>query len=174
MDWLSDRIDIFIDELNNKWIATNNGVWVLNPDGTETIAIINKKNSPLIDDDVYSIIIDGETGIAYFGTKKGLCTASSLSIKPLQSYNISCYPQPYNPGVDGYLTIDGLTSDSEIKILTIDGGLVKTITVIGRKAIWDGRDTKGNYVTSGIYMAVASSTTTGTDSVGKIAVIRNK
>src|SRR3989339_10471 len=164
--------DIFVDALNYKWIATNNGVWVLNPDGTETIAIINKSNSPLIGDDVYSVVVDGETGTAYFGTKRGLCTARSLAVKPLENYNISCYPQPYMPDRDGYVTIEGLTADSEIKILTIDGGLVKAMTVSGRKGIWDGRDSKGNYVSSGIYMIVASSTTTGTASVGKMVVIR--
>ncbi len=164
--------DIFVDALNNKWIATKNGVWVLNPDGTETVTIINKGNSGLIDNDVSSVFVDGETGIVYFGTRKGLCTARTLSVKPLDSYNISCYPQPYNPGFDGYLTIDGLTSETEIKILTMDGGLVKSLTVAGRKAIWDGRDNAGNYVSSGVYMIVASSSGTETAAVGKIAVIR--
>jgi ligand-binding sensor domain-containing protein len=171
----SQRVnDIFIDALNNKWIATGNGIWVLNPDGTETIAIINKSNSKLIDDAVYSIVIDPETGQAYFGTKKGLCSASTLSVKPLENYNVSCYPQPFSPGTDGYLTIDGLTSDSELKILTLDGALVKAMTVSGRKAIWDGRDNKGNFVSNGIYIIVTSSLSTETNSVGKIAVIRKK
>ncbi|MBI5324479.1 MAG: hypothetical protein HZB41_04285 [Ignavibacteriae bacterium] len=169
----SQRVnDIFIDALNNKWIATNNGIWVLNPDGTETIATINKNNSPLIDDGVYSIVIDSETGTAFFGTKKGLCTARSLSVKPLENYNISCYPQPFNPNVDDYLVIDGLIADSEVKILTIDGVLVKSFTVTGRKTIWDGTDTKGNLVSNGIYMIIASSVTADGNSVGKIAVIR--
>ncbi|TAL67904.1 MAG: hypothetical protein EPN82_12530 [Bacteroidetes bacterium] len=171
----SQRVnDIFVDAINNKWIATNNGIWVLNSDGTETITTINKSNSPLVDNAVYSIVIDGETGLAYFGTKKGLCTARTLSVKPLQDYNINCYPQPYNPAKDGYLTIDGLAPDSEIKILTIDGGLVKSLSVTGRKTIWDGTDNSGNYVSSGIYMIIASSATTDGASVGKIAVISNK
>ena len=165
--------DIAVDALNNKWIATNTGVWVLNSDGTEVLAIITKENSKLVSDEVYAIKTNPQTGEIFFGTKKGLSVAHSLSIEPLPQFNIKCYPQPYDPEKDGELVIDGLAADASLKILTIDGGFINSLNVSGRKAVWDGRDTKGSYVSSGVYMIVASSSTTDAVSVGKFAVIRH-
>jgi flagellar hook assembly protein FlgD len=61
--------------------------------------------------------------------------------------------------------------DSEIKILTINGELVRTLNTQSKKTFWDGKDYTGKYVQSGIYLLVAKSLTTKESAVHKIAVI---
>ena len=164
--------DIMIDALDNKWIASNNGVWVLNSDCSELLHYINKSNSPIIDNNVISLASNPETGQIYFGTNSGLSEVFSISISPLPDFDISCYPQPFDPQFDGELTIDGLSEESQIRILTISGDFVKEITSYSRKAIWDGKDFRGNYVSSGVYVISASSASKGNAGIAKIAVIR--
>ena len=165
--------DIMVDALNDKWIATNDGVYILNPDGDQVLTIINTKNSPLLTNEVDALTTDPNTGKVYFGTRSGLISAVSLAVKPLQSYKIRCYPQPYDPLKNSELIIDGLAQDTQLRILSIDGTLIKAISVTGRKASWDGRNNNGEFVSSGIYLIVASSGSIDAASVGKFAVIRH-
>jgi hypothetical protein len=164
---------ILVDALNNKWIATNNGVTVLNPDGTEVIGLVNKTNSPLLTNEIMSLATDVNTGRIYFGTKMGLFSAYSLSVKPSVNYDIKAYPQPFDPPKHGEIVIDGLAADTHLKILAMDGTLIQSLIVTGRKAIWDGKDIKGDYVSDGVYLIVVSSSSESSASVGKIAVVRH-
>lgn len=163
--------DIMVDALNNKWIATNQGVWVLDPDGTTEIAQITTKNSPIVSDEIQSLATKESTGQIFIGTRKGMSEAVSFSIKPLESYNIKCYPQPYNPYKEDALIIEGLAANSDIRILTIDGKLVKAITTTSQKIIWNGRNELGDIVNSGVYMITGTSLTSDATGTAKFVVI---
>ena len=162
---------IMVDALNNKWIATNDGVWVIDPDGITELMQINTKNSPLITNEIIAMATNEKTGQVYFGTKKGLSEVTSFSVKPLPSYNISCYPQPYIPAKDGNLIIEGLAENSNIRILTTDGELVKSITTTSQKIIWDGRNEQGDPVSTGIYLIMGQSSSSDASGVAKCAII---
>ena len=164
--------DIYVDALNYKWIATNEGVWIFNEDGTELMEIITAEDTPLISDEVVSITADDRTGRIYFGTRSGLSSASSLSIMPNEEFDIFCYPQPFNPDMDEEMVIDGLARDTELRIITVNGELVRKISSIGRTAVWDGLDSRGNKVKSGVYLILSDSESTGESAVAKFAVIR--
>jgi len=164
--------DIMIDALNNKWVATNQGVWVLDAEGATEIAQINISNSPITTNEVISLATDENTGRIFFGTEKGLSSAYSFSIKPLDSYNIKCYPQPFIPIIDNLMVIDGLAANSDVRILTINGKLVKSISTGSQKVTWDGRDNDGSYVSSGVYMVVGKSLTSDASGIAKFMVIR--
>ncbi|MCX6148452.1 MAG: hypothetical protein NTW25_14560 [Candidatus Kapabacteria bacterium] len=162
---------IMIDALNNKWIATTKGIYVMNPDGTEVIAIFNSSNTPIPVNDVYSMANDPQTGEVYFGTSKGLYVANSLSIQPVDSYGIDCYPQPFKRLTDEYLTIDGLAISTEIKITTLDGELIKSLKTESKKMIWDGKNEKGELAKSGVYMIIANSGTIENKEVAKFMIV---
>jgi ligand-binding sensor domain-containing protein len=164
--------DITVDALNYKWIATTSGVFVLDPSGTEVLATITASTSPLLDDNVRSIAVDDFTGLVYFGTNGGCSVARSSSIRPLASFDLSCYPQPFSPTTDRTFVIDGLAPDSDIKIMSISGTMVTALQVRGRQAIWDGTDASGTTVAPGIYLVSASSASAGTAAVAKFAVTR--
>lgn len=164
--------DIMIDALNNIWVATNEGVFVLDPEESSPIGSFNTSNSPIIADDIISLSTDVKTGKIFFGTRSGLSVATSFSILPEKEYSLECYPQPFYPEFDEFLTIEGLARDSHIKILTANGEHIKTINTTSRKVIWDGRDDFGNLVSSGIYLIIANSRTSDTGAIAKFSVIR--
>lgn len=164
---------IYVDAVDNKWLATNQGLWVLSPDGSEIISVFNKKNSPLATDEITSIIGNPITGDIYVGTQLGLYKFTTTSVQARSDYSIECYPQPFKTTTDGTMTIDGLAENSEIVITNIAGELVKRISTNSRKVLWDGRDVRGNIVATGIYLIYAQSTTNSQSSVQKVAIINN-
>lgn len=164
--------DIAVDAVNNKWVATNQGVFVLNDDGSEVLSIINTSNAPLVSNDIKAIALDDNTGKVYFGTEQGLSEATSLSVLPLQDYDISVYPQPYNPEKDAELVIEGLSENSSVHIVTIDGRKVRSLSTKSRKTVWDGKDNDGNYVQTGVYLLNGVSSSNDKSGVTKIAVNR--
>jgi hypothetical protein len=139
------------------------------------ITNLNSKNSPLLDDKIESLAIDEKTGKVFVGTKFGLNTFETPSIKPVDSFSgLSIYPSPFviSDGTQ-LVTIDGLIKDSEIKILTIAGKLIRRLeTPGGRIAFWDGRDDEGNLVNTGVYIVVAFDREANNVETGKIAVLR--
>ncbi|MBS4001641.1 MAG: hypothetical protein KGZ71_14285 [Desulfobulbaceae bacterium] len=164
--------DIVVDAQNNKWIATSDGVWVVDSDGAEVLAFINSSNSPLPTNEVFALGYDGKFGKMFFSTRFGVYEATTLSVIPADKYEIVCYPQPYDPNVDSEMVIDGLVEYSELKILTTDGSFVRSIVTGSKKTVWDGKDENGNFVNSGIFLVVATSLTTKETAVQKIAVVR--
>jgi len=168
--------DIAVDPLNQKWIATNQGLLLVNSDGSRLLATYDSKNSPLLSDKIISLAIDENAGIIYVGTDKGLTSFNTPFIKPKQAFDkLFIYPNPFII-IDGNnisLTIDGLISNSDIKVLTIDGKLVTEFSSPGgRTALWDGRDDNGNLVNSGIYLIVAFDKEGNSIVTGKVAVLR--
>lgn len=163
--------DILVDAVGNKWIATNTGVWVINVDGSELIYNITKDNSPLPTNEILSLAQNNNDGTIYFGTTSGLFSANSLSVLPKESYDIVCYPQPFKIGKDKELVIDGLAQGADVRIVTIDGQLVKSIQTQSRKVVWDGRKSDGSYAGSGVYLIVSKSILTDSDAVAKILLI---
>jgi hypothetical protein len=167
---------IAVDPLNQKWIGTTEGVVLLSPDGTQQLASYTVQNTAgkLISNDVRSIAVDGTTGTVYFGTTLGLASLTTPAAAPLVAFEeISVYPNPYRVPSATPLTIDGLVANSSIKILTIDGRVVRDIqSPGGRVAFWDGTDKDGNNVSSGIYIVVAASDDGTQVAKGKVAVLR--
>lgn len=164
--------DLHVDALNNKWIATATGVYVLNEDGTEVLATISASRSPLLNDNVRSVAVDPFTGRVWFGTTEGLSSAASQSIRPLSEYSIRVYPQPFRPGSGVQLVIDGLAADSDIRVMTANGHVVAALQTSGRQALWDGNDANGNPVPPGVYMIHAASQSDQGAAVAKVAITR--
>lgn len=168
---------IAVDPLNQKWIASNEGALLLSRDGTQTLAQFNvaNTNGKIIDNEIKDIAIDAKTGTVYFATASGLASLTTTSAQPKAEFDeITVSPNPYKIPNTVALTIDGLVENSKIKILTIDGHLVRELqTPGGRIGFWDGKDRDGNHVASGVYLVVAYSATEK-DKVGKgkVAVLR--
>lgn len=166
---------IGVDALNNKWIGTvSNGLIYVSSDGSTLLARYNTANSPLPDNNISSIIIDPRTGIAYFGTEKGLVSLQTIAVQPLDNCDkIKVGPSPFIIPNASLLRIDGLVAESTVKILTISGKLVYEFqTEGGRIANWDGRDSNGNLVSSGIYIVAGYNKDATQVCTGKIAVVR--
>jgi ligand-binding sensor domain-containing protein len=167
---------IAIDAVNNKWVGTKEGVDVLNPDCTQLLAqySVLTTNGKLVSDDIRSIAFDQNRGIAYFGTEKGL---SSLEVFPVQAARMMTTlefgPNPFVVPSAVLLTIRNLAAGASIKIISTNGLLVREFQAQGGgRAFWDGRNTRGELVPSGIYFVVAYTENGSQTSTGKIAVVR--
>ena len=167
---------IAVDAVNNKWIGSRQGVMVLSPDGTSLLAQydVASTNGKLVDNDVLSIAFDGKRGIAYFGTGSGL---SSLEIPPITTVeklgSLEVAPNPFVLPDVASVSIRGLTGNTTIKILSVTGALIKQFPAQGGgRAFWDGTDTVGKTVGSGVYLVVAYAENGSQVSTAKIAVIR--
>lgn len=177
-DYLMDGVYvncIAVDQANRKWIGTNGaGLYLISADNMEQVKNFTTSNSPLISDNIESLAIDHSTGEVFIGTDHGLCSymsdATSVSIEMVKD-DVYAYPNPVVSGYDGLITIVGLTRDADVKILTINGQLVAQGRSNGGSFTWNGRDSGGKRVASGIYM-VATAKSDGTKgTVCKIAVI---
>lgn len=166
---------IAVDPLNQKWIGTNEGLLLVNSDGSRLITTFTAQNSALLSNIIRSIAIDENKGIVYVGTDEGLTSFETPYIKPLESFNeLFVYPNPYKiKSGNNLLTIDGLIRDTEIKILTIDGILVSQFfSPGGRTAYWDGKNKNGELVNTGVYIIVAFNADGNEVVTGKVAVFR--
>ena len=166
---------IAVDALNQKWVGTNAGLLLVNSDGSELLGTYTTTNSALLSDDIISLAIDQNTGTVYAGTNSGVTSFKTPAEKPLESFSdLFFYPNPFIIDNSGkLLTIEGLVKNSDIKILTVSGKLVRQfVSPGGRVAYWDGRDESGNLVASGIYLVVAYDTEGNNVTTGKVAVLR--
>ncbi len=178
-DYLLSGISITsmaVDGAGRKWFGTAGyGVYLISADNMEQVQHFTTDNSSLVSDDIQSIAIDGKTGEVYFGTDNGLCSYTSEASDPADEMtkdNVYAYPNPVNPDYTGYITVTGLTLDADVKIVTSSGALVAQGHSTGGSFLWDGCDTKGKRVASGVYMVVTAKADGSKGTVCKIAVVR--
>jgi hypothetical protein len=165
---------IEIDGANRKWVGTvNSGVFLLSPDGTETIQHFTAENSPLLANNVVDIAINHETGEVYFGTESGVISYRGDATNFYEEMeNVVVYPNPVQPDYTGDIVIDGLAQDADVKIADAAGNVVFQTTANGGRAVWNGERASGGAVSSGVYLVYISTSDGQSREVSKVAVIR--
>ncbi len=148
---------IAVDGADRKWVATKNGVFLISASGEKVIYQFTEDNSPLLSSDVKKITIDGKTGEVYFATAKGICSFRSTATEGGErNEDILIFPNPVPPGYSGTIGIKGLVNNAIVKITELDGRLVYQTKALGGQAIWDGRNYKGQRISSGVYLVLVS------------------
>lgn len=171
---------IFVDNYNNKWFATDGGVSILKADespwDSKAWVHYTPENSGLPDKRVNSIFVDQKKGETYIGTESGLSIFSgSFSELKDNLESVVSGPSPYILDNNSEFIIKNLVAGASVKILNINGKLIKTLThengsVAGGRATWDGRDQNNAKVSSGIYIFLIYNDE-GITGSGKIAII---
>ncbi len=162
----NERINyILVDGADRKWVATNNGLWVFSPDGTEELAYYTQENSPLLSDNVISLGYDGEHGVMYISTDRGLMSLRTEATEGTITYidPIEVFPNPIRETYSGPIAIRGLPSDAEVRITDVTGMLIYQTQAFGGQAVWDGKDYTGRKAKTGVYL-VFSVNEDGTES----------
>ncbi|WP_194767006.1 ABC transporter substrate-binding protein [Tamlana sp. I1] len=185
-----DITDIEVDGANNKWVATSGaGLFYFSPDGQTTIFHFTKANSPLPSNSVRDVSIDGNNGIVYIATDKGLVSFSSGSSSPIETLEKAfAYPNPVRPGyniLDKKIKIKDISENVNIKITDVEGNLVaeaqsKTnpryrgynLEIDGGTAYWNGKNLANNIVASGVYLVMLSDLDSFETKVIKLMVVR--
>jgi hypothetical protein len=148
---------IAVDGANRKWIGTDNGIYLVNPQGNKLLQHYTTENSPLFSNQVLEVQIDQQTGEIFMGTSKGLLSLMGEATGGKEnSDSLYVYPNPVQADYYGPIAITSSYKDVEVKITTVSGRLVRAITALGGQAIWDGNDTAGNRVSPGIYIAMVA------------------
>lgn len=149
--------DIAVDGADRKWVATKNGVFLISASGEKVIYQFTEDNSPLLSSDVKKITIDGKTGEVYFATAKGICSFRSTATEGGEANeDVLVFPNPVPPGYSGTIGIRGLVNNAIVKITELDGRLVYQTRALGGQAVWDGRNYKGQRISSGVYLVLIS------------------
>ncbi len=164
---------IAIDGANRKWIGTEtSGVYLMSENGQQTIQHFTASNSPLLSNDILSIAINPETGEVFFGTGNGIVSYQSDASEAGSTFsNVYAYPNPVREGFTGIITITGLIENTQVKITDINGNLVCQTISNGSIATWDGKDIHRRKVSTGIYLALCTSSDGTQSTITKIMVI---
>ena len=110
--------------------------------------------SPLPSNTIESIAINDKSGEVFIGTNKGIASYKSDATRPEESLNESnvyAYPNPVIADYSGNISIVGLTHDCNVKIVDAAGFLINEGTSNGGQYNWNGRNSRGEKVASGVY-----------------------
>lgn len=176
-DYLADGAQVYgmsVDAANNKWLATSSGAILLNAAGDKILAQYTQDNSPLPYTRVAAVACDPNSNSVWFGLENGLMEYSSETAPGNDDYSdVYAYPNPVRPDYSGWITVKGLMNDSLVKIADAAGNVVAQGRSNGGMFIWDGANTAGERVPSGVYYVFASQNATGSSSgaVTKILIV---
>ncbi|PCJ63542.1 MAG: hypothetical protein COA58_16315 [Bacteroidetes bacterium] len=165
--------DIKIDGANRKWVATNNGAWLVKEDGSEVIMHLTKENSPLPCNVVNCIGIVPNTGEVFFGTNCGIASFRGDATEANDFHsNTLVFPNPVHPNYEGPITITGLPEDATVKIADVAGRVVYELIATGGTAVWDGRNFNGEKPQTGVYLIFSANKDDADALVSKLLIVR--
>jgi len=165
---------IAINEANQKWIGSvNQGVWLLNEEGSRIEKRFTNENSPLISNNILSITIKDDTGEVFIATDLGLVSYKDLAITPVNKMGeLKVFPNPFSYSRNSQIIIEGLSEETEIKIIGVDGTVVQELETRGGRVSWDGLDFLGNRLGTGVYFVVSLEKNGSEKGVGKVVIIK--
>jgi hypothetical protein len=165
-------LSIEIDAANRKWIGTNNGLFLINANGTEVLQHFTFDNSPLPSNYIASLKIIPHKSELLIGTFNGMISYN-IDIKDARSdfSQISIYPNPVKHDFTGLIRIEGLMDNTTVKIMDIDGNLVYEAVSEGGTAFWNGNNLIGKRVASGVYVVIFVNSDQTQKKVSKIFFI---
>ncbi len=167
-------LDIAVDGANNKWVSVAGaGVFLVSPNGQETIYRFTTTNSPLPSNNVVDIEIDDATGEVFFATEKGLISFLGINTKGKDDLSeVFVYPNPVRPDFYGTVKISGLIDSATVKITDVEGNLVHETTSEGGTIEWDTTAFGKYKVASGVYLIFISSEDGLETKVKKVMIVR--
>ncbi|HXP49205.1 MAG TPA: two-component regulator propeller domain-containing protein, partial [Bacteroidia bacterium] len=150
---------IAVDGANQKWLGTaGGGVFLMSADGTQQIYNFTTSNSPLLSNNIQSIVINPNNGEVFFATDKGIVSFRGSATEGTPQFgNVYAFPDPVPHGYSGPIAIKNLVSNSDVRVTTINGELVYHTIAEGGQAVWNGNNFDGNRVQTGVYLVFCVS-----------------
>lgn len=169
---------IVVNSANQKWVGTDGeGVWLIDEDGGRHRAIRNftAENSPLSSNTITGLAYDEVTGQVFMATDLGLVSYTDVvrgSVSRMEELFVYPNPFSYNRESSERVVIDRLSERTIIRILTVDGRLIRRLESRGGRVEWDMRDFQGSRVGTGVYLIVAADQNDDQRGVGRLVVVR--
>lgn len=178
-DYLLDGVsvnDIAIDGANRKWFGSStSGLYLTSSEGSEILEHFSTENSPLTSDEITSVACSTDDNRVFIGTKKGTLVYESDAAPAQNDYSdVYAYPNPVRPDYSGHITVAGLMDNSLVKITDSMGNLIYSGRSTGGMFVWDGLNSEGSRVNTGVYYVFASQNENDKSSgcVTKILVVK--
>jgi hypothetical protein len=163
--------DILIDNSNNKWIGTDQGIFVFDSNKNKIINSFNKDNSPIPSDNIISLKTT-ESGEIFILTDYGLISYNTYNEMPKPNYSdLKIYPNPITISNDQSIIISGLVDKNIIHITNQSGRLVFSDVYQGGGLVWDLKDSDKIKISPGIYLVFILSEDGSRELIEKILVI---
>ena len=149
--------DVGVTRDNKKWLATDDGVYYVSPDGSEVYNHFTVDNSDLPSNMVYSVECDTVHDRVYVFTDNGFAEyipegdAGALNFDGMYAF-----PSPVEPDFTGYVKIANLMEDSYVTITDREGNVVAQLGPVNGCAMWDCSGADGERVATGIYNIYAA------------------
>ena len=152
---------------NNKWIATNNGLYYSSADGSEVFNHFTPSNSDIPSNVVYSVECDTINDRIYSVTDNGFAEyVPEGDAAALNFDNVYAFPDPVEPDFTGMVKIANLMDNSYVTVTDRNGTVVAQFGPVMGSALWDGSGADGERVPTGVYNIYAAQgsypVTTGT------------
>ncbi len=162
------------DPLGRVWAATRAGVSVITPAGSgQTIESFTYPE--LVNDRVTALGVDERTGLVWFGTDRGLSSYQAWDPNgtPSGGIEVSVYPNPYRPAVDGALSLRAdVPGILHGEIYDLSGRRVASFSgATSGGSFWDGTASSGAAAPSGHYVIVIR-TASGDVARAHVAILR--
>jgi hypothetical protein len=163
-----------VNGANQKWIGSvNQGLWLLNEEGSAILKHYTEDNSPLISNNILSITVNEESGEVFVATDRGLVSFIDIAQSPKTKMgSLKVYPNPFLYDQHERIIIENLSQATRIRVLDAGGNVVHELQASGGRVQWDGYDSSGRRLSSGVYFLVAWDVDEGERGVGKVVILR--
>ncbi|WP_373496527.1 two-component regulator propeller domain-containing protein [Aquiflexum sp.] len=137
-----------------KWYGTErDGLWHFSELGDERFGHFTGDNNPLTSASIQSLAIDPVSGELLIVQPNAAFSFRTNSMGSFENFSeLKIFPNPVRPDFSGYLSIEGLTDFSRIKITTAAGRVVYSTQVRGGKATWNIMEGLGGRPGPGVYL----------------------
>ena len=149
--------DFGVDRNNNKWIATNNGLYFTSPDASEVFNHFTTENSDIPSDLVYTVECDTVNDRVYLITDNGFAEyIVNGDAAALNFDGAYAFPNPVEPDFTGMIKIAGLMDNTYLTITDKNGQVVAQIGPVMGSALWDGYGPDDERLPTGVYNVYAA------------------
>ncbi|MBC5992814.1 type IX secretion system anionic LPS delivery protein PorZ [Pontibacter cellulosilyticus] len=163
---------IAVDGANRKWMGTDNGLWLFNPEGDKLIRHFNASNSPLPSNKILSVAVEHASGEVFVATDAGVASyRAEATVTEGTPECATVFPNPVRKDYTGLIGVSGLPNNADIRITDVAGTLVYKTRATGGTLAWDARDYNGKRVRAGVYLIMSSSDDGSQTCISKIAVL---
>ncbi|TDB66055.1 PorZ beta-propeller-like domain-containing protein [Arundinibacter roseus] len=157
---------------NRKWIGTNEGLYLFNPDGTRLLRHFTAVNSPLPSQEVRGLFLDEAEGQLFIETPSGMVSYRTDATSPSTSVeSVLIFPNPVRPDYQGLVGFKNVPDQTVVKVTDLSGRLVFETRSQGGTASWDLRDYTGRRARGGIYLVLLTAADGSESKAGKLAIV---
>lgn len=113
--------------------------------------------------------------MVYFATPSGITSYRGDATNfrsELQRGGVRVFPNPWRPGDQEGVTIDGLAFGTEVHVMDASGERVRKLESAGGRATWDTRNEAGALVPEGVYFLLCGESSGKSGASGKMVILR--